>query len=554
MPITGKLEDIGLQDHSFSSEYRIFGPPGTGKTTTLADVISRDAAKYGSDRVLVTSFSKAAATELVSRSLPIDSERVGTLHSHCFAALGSPAIAEAHVEEWNRANPALALTPAKSVHPIMGIGDEGPLRGGDGLLQELNRLRGRMIPPEVWSTKVLDFERKWSAYKRAAGLMDFADLIEICLRDFPVAPGNPSVIFADEAQDMNPLQLNLLRKWGQRANYSVLAFDDDQTIFTFGGASAEAVLNPEIPETHKVILNQSYRIPRAVHRLASHLILQVTKRQEKVYAPRPEEGRVVHFSNGGYRSPEYFILPSAIKHLAQGKTIMFLASAAYMLEPLLAVLRKNGIPFHNPYRRESGLWNPLVLGRPSGPTDRILSLLGAHPGCTGKKRTWEGREVQFWTAWLAPTGILKAGSYDFLAANLGPLPSMAVLSEVFESQALESFLKAYADGYAALLTWWRAHLLPDFRQRTAFPLEAAIRYGRESLAAPKVVVGTIHSVKGGEADVVFLFPDLSRVAETNYRQHGAPRDSVLRVFYVGATRARETLYICSRESGLAVSI
>ena len=71
---------------------------------------------------------------------------------------------------------------------------------------------------------------------------------------------------------------------------------------------------------------------------------------------------------------------------------------------------------------------------------------------------------------------------------------------------------------------------------------------------PKVIVGTIHSVKGGEADIVYLFPDLSQAGDSQYKRDGAPRDSVIRVFYVGATRARETLYICQRDSALAVSI
>jgi superfamily I DNA/RNA helicase len=69
-----------------------------------------------------------------------------------------------------------------------------------------------------------------------------------------------------------------------------------------------------------------------------------------------------------------------------------------------------------------------------------------------------------------------------------------------------------------------------------------------------MVVGTIHSVKGGQADVVYLFPDLSRAGDAQYRQCGPPRDSVIRTFYVGVTRARETLYICSGESAMAVSI
>ena len=61
-------------------------------------------------------------------------------------------------------------------------------------------------------------------------------------------------------------------------------------------------------------------------------------------------------------------------------------------------------------------------------------------------------------------------------------------------------------------------------------------------------------VQGGEADVVFLFPDLSAAGDAAYQKYGAQRDSVMRLFYVGMTRARHTLYICQRESSLAVVI
>jgi superfamily I DNA/RNA helicase len=57
-------------------------------------------------------------------------------------------------------------------------------------------------------------------------------------------------------------------------------------------------------------------------------------------------------------------------------------------------------------------------------------------------------------------------------------------------------------------------------------------------------VGTIHSVKGGEADVVYLFPDLSQAGAAQYASMGTARDAVIRQFYVGATRAREKLYVC----------
>ena len=71
-----QLSGIGRRDHTETAEYRVFGPPGTGKTTHLSRQICHAAKRFGPNSVLVTSFSKAAAAELTGRELPISSDRV----------------------------------------------------------------------------------------------------------------------------------------------------------------------------------------------------------------------------------------------------------------------------------------------------------------------------------------------------------------------------------------------------------------------------------------------------------------------------------------------
>jgi hypothetical protein len=72
-------------------------------------------------------------------------------------------------------------------------------------------------------------------------------LIDTCHRELSRAPGNPKAIFADEAQDLTPLQVALIRKWGRHTRYFVLAGDDDQTIYGFAEATPEALFYPPIP-------------------------------------------------------------------------------------------------------------------------------------------------------------------------------------------------------------------------------------------------------------------------------------------------------------------
>lgn len=156
---------------------------------------------------------------------------------------------------------------------------------------------------------------------------------------------------------------------------------------------------------------------------------------------------------------------------------------------------------------------------------------------------------------MTPKGNLRPGAKELIenADDSHPL-TVEWLSEVFEPDALDSLLAARGDS-RQLIHWWSRRIAPEFHGRVQFPLVVARAGGSQALEeAPRVMVGTIHSVKGGQADVVFLFPDLSAAGDAAYQRHGADRDSVIRLFYVGMTRARHTLYICQRESSMAVVI
>ena len=102
----------------------------------------------------------------------------------------------------------------------------------------------------------------------------------------------------------------------------------------------------------------------------------------------------------GYKSPEYLILKTIERHLSERKRIMLLGSCSYMLRPILAVLRREAIPFHNPYRKSNGFWNPLRTSSRKSTANRVRALLIAHAGFGAGHHPWRGGELALWTEWL----------------------------------------------------------------------------------------------------------------------------------------------------------
>ena len=81
---------------------------------------------------------------------------------------------------------------------------------------------------------------------------------------------------------------------------------------------------------------------------------------------------------------------------------------------------------------------------------------------------------------------------------------------------------------------------------TRMPLEereyyiSLLRRGESLVKNPRININTIHGVKGGEADHVALISDM---AVSTWEASTVDPDSEHRVWYVGATRCKESLHI-----------
>lgn len=504
-----------------------------GKTTYLARQCRHAVEKYGDHAALVVSLTRAAAHEAGGRDTGLHPSMVGTLHSLCYRGLGSPPVLKReHIAEWNRRFPHAEMDPAAfrgsdDDVPEMGAGGDYP---GDALHQAADLFRHQMRDEALWPTEELQFHRNWSDFKAELGVIDFTDMIEHALEGVPLPPGSPSVLFADEAQDLSRLELAVLKRWVRHVEHGVLVGDPDQAIYGWRGS------DPTILDGDRFkVLEQSYRVPRAVHELALEVIGEARNRQPVTYHPKDDPGFVEH-SEFSLRQPQRLV-DELGELLTRGHSVMFLALSAYLLSPIEAELRRQGIPFHNPYTTR---WNPLSGGAGVSTARRILAFLDRDTA----------EHLKLFAPLLAAEGVVRRGGKKRLeAVSDQPMSDAELANLVLEIFTSETAAALWGDpplDVAGSIEWLRSHLLGSRLSSVQFPLEVLARGGREALEeTPALVLGTVHSVKGGEQDVVVLSPDLPRQALHNYTdlETWYGRDSILRLFYVALTRAKQGVIV-----------
>ena len=154
--------------------------------------------------------------------------------------------------------------------------------------------------------------RRYERAKERAGRIDFEDMLVRMLEGFEsredVAEefrGQYRWFSVDEYQDTNPLQQALLEAWlGERRDLAVVG-DEDQTIYTFTGATSEYLTGfaRRFPEAQVVRLEDNYRSSPEVLALANRLLAATPGRRpdrgKRLVATRPSgpEPTVAAFEN-----------------------------------------------------------------------------------------------------------------------------------------------------------------------------------------------------------------------------------------------------------------
>jgi DNA helicase-2/ATP-dependent DNA helicase PcrA len=582
----------------------ILAGAGTGKTATLsARVAWLIAQGLAPERILLLTFTRRAAREMLMRTRAL-LERAG------IAARGQVVGGTFHAVAWRLVRlyaAPLGLPPRLSV---LDAGDSADLL--DLAREELGYAEsGRRFPrkaslADIYSRTVNaqrplsgvlaeqfpwcepyagEIGRIFSRYgrrKREAQALDLDDLL-LYWRALvthkvagPQLAGMFDHLLVDEYQDVNALQVEIVRGLRRDNRGLTVVGDDLQAIYGFRAASAEHILGfPTLfPDTARTTLERNYRSTQPILDVANAVAAQTDRSHPKRLQSARGDGRRPQLvfcrdeAEEGTAVAER-VLAAHERGLALREQAVLMRTAHHS-DLLELELGRRRIPYVKyggiRYLEAAHVKDFLCLLRlVSNPADqvswfRILQLLdGVGPRIARRildtlKLDLAALPGQWATASAVPDGVRSDGApllEALAAAAASGAPSTQ--AELLQ-QALAPFIRGrYPDAEPRLHD---LALLVDAAAKTTslerFAAELALDPPQSSadFAGPPrldedyLVLSTIHSAKGLEWDVVHLIhaSDGNLPSDMALSSHEG-LDEERRLFYVGLTRARRDLHI-----------
>jgi len=564
---------------------RLFGGPGSGKTTALLDRVETLLEDEDVDvrDVLVVSYTRAAAAEIRERLAERLDEspralrgNVSTMHAKAYDLLNlsrGDVVGESDKEEFcddfglefedeyegSRRRSARSTTLGNKViatsqwlqRTRRDVGDwyDVPFKWNEEEVRlppeiDDNAQTGNKYTP-TWPSDddrldIPEAIRAWRTYKGDNGLVGFADMLER-VKQRSLLPSVDYLII-DEFQDITTLQYDVYEEWRPHMERVLIAGDDDQVVYAWQGADPDLLLDEDV-DTDEILPN-SYRLPSRILNVVNREVSHIEKRQEKDLKPRKEGGSVE-----GVPRPSMLDLVRNVRATLDEDdgTIMLLFRARYQMFQFMDEFIDEGVPFQ--CLTDQRMW-----------TDRLSQYVDAVEAVADDEpiTALQGRRL----ADMLQDSAFGTGERDELFDALDDIADESDTEDLAEIEIEPDLIVEHAPFMPD-----RAAAADMLRKVTNFQ-ERSVRayFGGEyrGMDRDRVRLGTIHSAKGREADHVFVATDLTeKVVEqmaAKLDQQGADvpgdeeftkttspvptlTDNERRVFYVGMSRARERLVL-----------
>ncbi|MEF8786325.1 MAG: ATP-dependent helicase [Haloarculaceae archaeon] len=566
---------------------RLFGGPGSGKTTALLDRVEQlleEEDDIDVRDILVVSYTRAAAAEIRERLAErLDMSpralrgNVSTMHAKAYDLLNlsrGDVVGESDKEEFcdqfgieyedeyegSRRRSARSTTLGNKViatsqwlqRTTRDVADwyDVPFKWDDEEVRlppdiDENAQTGNKYTP-TWPSDddrldIPEAIRAWRSYKGDNGLVGFADMLER-VEQRSLLPSVDYLVI-DEFQDITTLQYRVYEEWRPHMNRVLIAGDDDQVVYAWQGADPDLLLEEDVDDD--VILPNSYRLPSRILNVVNREVSHIEKRQDKDLEPRKEGGSV--------EAAQHPSMLDVVRNVrgtiaeTEDDTVMVLFRARYQMFQFIDEFIGEGIPFQ--CLTDQRMW-----------TDRLQQYVDAIEALDADDPV-DGLQARRLADMLADSAF-GTGERDDLFDELDDREEASDVEDIVNLEIEPEVIREYAPfvpdprSAADML-----RKVTNFQERT---VGAYFTGDYQGVKSDRVRVGTIHSAKGREADHVFVATDLTEkvveqmaaTVEQNgqhipgdgeFTKHTSPvptlTDNERRVFYVGMSRARERLVL-----------
>ncbi len=473
---------------SRSSE-KVYGCPGTGKTTTLLrrlQDLTRNC--YRPEEITVTTFRRTTSRELIQA---FKGTRAGTLHSICRKLLGGPAIMSDR--DYTKFGVTYGYKIKKCDLSEEVSGD--PADCYSWLRNTLTPIEDAYQYPGYDDISHVDLNRfitEYESFKQEAGKADFTDLLTMVLEG--QTPLDTPVLMVDEYQDLTPLQDAVIKMWNTGTDSTIIAGDPAQSIYGVFGGSPELFNNWKAD--NNTILEESHRLYTPIWNLARDT-LTAERQDTPDIGTREAPHSPIHDM---FFDDPYPIHPGTVLHLVR---------CNYQAPAIAMQLAEAGQIFSGLggwSDNEIRLFNVILKIRASEALQRfdMYTLLRYYPDHV--QATAE--ELKHYRTTNKPP--ITPGLYEIMRTP-NPVAYIKDSGKLFNMKILQAL---------------KIHKAP---------------LSHEDLNAVKVL--TIHGAKGTEADTVFLHTGITPKINKSIKIPGPDEEAEARVWYVGITRAKERLYL-----------